>query len=114
MNEAVTDVADLAVTNPVYLLAEVSRVMTAVVPPRLVPVKVNVKAATSPLYTIFVPLAVIEAVVGNVEATGDADVAKTVNPSLIGLVITADVAISFYDTVIVYYPGVNDGVLHVA
>ena len=49
MNEAVTDVADFAVTVPVYLLADVSSVMTAVVPPRFVPVNVNVNAATSPL-----------------------------------------------------------------
>ena len=49
MNEAVTDVADFAVTDPVYLLAEVSRVMIAVVPPRFDPVNVNVNAATSPL-----------------------------------------------------------------
>ena len=31
-----------------------------------------------------------------------------------GLVITAEFAISFYDTVIVYAPAANDGVLHVA
>ena len=31
-----------------------------------------------------------------------------------GLVITAEVAISFYETVIVYVPEANDGVLHVA
>ena len=56
----------------------------------------------------------IEAVVGKVAATGDADVASTVKPLLIGLVIIAEVAISFYYIVIVYYPAANDGVLHVA
>ena len=49
MNEAVTDVADLAVTVPVYLLVAVSSVIIAVVPARFVPVKVKLNAATSPL-----------------------------------------------------------------
>lgn len=43
----------------------------------------------------------IEAVVGKVEATGDTEFARTVKPLLIGLVIIAEVAIFFYDTVIV-------------
>ena len=51
---------------------------------------------------------------GNVEATGDDDVDRTVKPLLIGLVIIAEVAIFFYETVIVYAPAANDGVLHVA
>ena len=33
---------------------------------------------------------------------------------MIGLVIIAEVAIFFYETVIVYAPAANDGVLHVA